>query len=69
MKENKQRMLENMKTLTLKEIEERVAQNSKQLSHTINSVTRKVKSQNLKQGRVRPKDPTEAKILEKFDRK
>jgi len=58
-----------MKTLTLKEIEERVAQNSKQLSHTIDTVTRKIESQNLKQRRVRPKHPTEARILEKFDRK
>lgn len=59
----------NMTTLTLKDIENRVIQNSNQLKQKINRVTAQIQNQNLYKGRLRPKDPTEAKILARFERK
>lgn len=57
-----------MNTLTLKEIENRVNQNSKQYQNVVNRITTQIQSQNLNRGRVRPKNPTEAKILARFKR-
>lgn len=59
----------NMATLTLKEIETRVIRNANQYQLVTNQVTSRIQSQTLNRGRVRPKDPTEAKILARFTRK
>ncbi|MDQ0162528.1 hypothetical protein [Aeribacillus alveayuensis] len=59
---------EGMNTLTLKEIEKRALQNRKKYEHVVNKVISKIENQNLNRGRVRPKDPTEAKILARFNR-
>ena len=58
-----------MITLPLKDIEKRVAQNSKQFNKKISQVTAQIQNKNLNRGRIRPKDPTEAKILNSFKRK
>lgn len=58
-----------MTTLTLKELESRVTQNSKQYKTTVDQVTSQIKKQDLKQGRVRPRNPIEARILSRFTRK
>lgn len=57
-----------MKVLTQKELEERVLQNSEKYKDTIERVTSEIQNQNLKKGRVRPKDSIEAKILEQFNK-
>ncbi|WP_339217001.1 hypothetical protein [Ornithinibacillus sp. FSL M8-0202] len=58
-----------MTTLTLSDLETRVRENKTKFQATVNRVTAKIKSQNLNQGRIRPKDPTESKILDRFNRK
>lgn len=58
-----------MTTLTLNQIETRAKSNSSRMQSNINSFENQLKQRNLKKGRVRPKDPTEAKILSFFKRK
>ncbi len=58
-----------MNTLTLKDLESRVLRNSNQYKKTVNRITTQIKRQNLNRGRIRPKNPTEAKILAKFKQK
>ncbi|WP_162985675.1 hypothetical protein [Virgibacillus halodenitrificans] len=57
-----------MKTLTLNDIESRVVKNSIQYNDTNKQIISQIKSKNLNQGRVRPKNSTEEKILAKFSR-
>ncbi|MFS0646836.1 hypothetical protein [Siminovitchia sp. 179-K 8D1 HS] len=59
----------DMTAITLKEIETRVARNTNRYQDVIRQVTLDIRRQNLKRGRVRPKDPTEAKILARFCKK
>jgi len=58
-----------MTTLKLKDIEKRVAKNSIGNRIGVIKATKKIQSQNLKRGRVRPKDPIETKILSRFYRR
>lgn len=55
-----------MVVLTQKDIERRVSNNSRKFKNTIGRVTSEIQSQNLRKGRVRPRDPVEAMILSKF---
>lgn len=57
-----------MKTMTLKEIEDRVMYNKKRYERQIEQGSQLIKSKELKRGRVRPRDPDEAEILRKFGR-
>ncbi|MFD2706794.1 hypothetical protein [Salibacterium lacus] len=58
-----------MTTLHLKDMESRVHKSSKENQDTINHVTAQIKNKNLRQGRVRPKDSAETRILNRFNRK
>ncbi|PWE74350.1 hypothetical protein B1R38_06080 [Bacillus cereus] len=58
-----------MSTLTLREIEGRVRNNSIIRENLIESFERKLKKRNLNKGRVRPKHPTESRILSLFLKK
>lgn len=58
-----------MTTLKLKDIEIRVSQNTKKYSRSIDKVTSEIKAKNLNRGRVRPRDPSESIILDRFTRK
>ncbi len=55
-----------MVVLTQKEIKNRVTRNSSRYKKTIEQITSDIRSQGLKKGRRRPKDPTEAFILNNF---
>ena len=55
-----------MVVLTQKEIKNQVARNSRKYKKTIEQITSDIRSQDLKKGRRRPKDPTEAFILNNF---
>lgn len=55
-----------MTVLSQKALEERIIQNSYKYKDIIERVTSEIQNQNLKKGRIRPKDPIEAKILDKF---
>lgn len=55
-----------MVVLTQKDIETRVLRNSNKFENTIKQVTSNIQNKNLRKGRVRPKDPVEALILNQF---
>lgn len=55
-----------MVVLTQKEIKNRVTRNSSRYKKTIEQIASGIRSQGLKKGRHRPKDPTEAFILNNF---
>ena len=58
---------ENLKTvLTQREIESRVHQNPIKYKDVIEQITSEIKSENLKKGRVRPKDSAEDRVLKQF---
>lgn len=57
-----------MKTITLKEIEDRVSHHTEKYGDEIEKGIYVIKSKELKKGRVRPKDPAETEILNKFKR-
>lgn len=54
--------------MSLKELKSKIAQNTIMNEELISSFESNLKKRNLKQGRVRPKDPTEEKILALFDK-
>lgn len=56
-------------TYTLEDIENRVKKNSAQYGKAIRQFENNLDQRNLKSGRWRPKDPTEAKILKRFNLK
>lgn len=58
-----------MTTLTLNQIEGRVKNNMKKNKSAIERFENSLRKSNLRKGRVRPKDPTEAKILSMFNKK
>lgn len=55
-----------MVVLTQKEIKNRVTRNSSRYKKTIEQISSDIRSQGLKKGRRRPKDPTESFILNNF---
>lgn len=55
-----------MKKVDLKEIENRARLNSKQNKDKVERFKRDLKGKGLKKGRMRPRDPTEQKILDSF---
>jgi len=57
-----------MVVLTQKEIKNRVTRNSRRYKKTIEQITSDIRSQDLKKGRRRPKDPTEEFILNNFNK-
>ncbi|MFP3846957.1 hypothetical protein SFC65_27250 [Priestia filamentosa] len=58
-----------MPTITLKEIERRVNSDGEKKDAIIRNFENKLGTRNRIQGRVRPKHPTEARILSSFKRK
>jgi len=57
-----------MVVLTQKEIKNRVTRNYRRYKKTIEQITSDIRSQDLKKGRRRPKDPTEEFILNNFNK-
>lgn len=55
-----------MKTITQKEIENRVSYNNDKYKKEIDTIVKQIKEKGLRKGRMRPKDPNEAKILKNF---
>lgn len=60
---------ENMNTLTLDEIENRVKKNSIAKDKAISEFEKVIQTRNLKKGRIRSKNPVEERILASFKRK
>jgi hypothetical protein len=60
---------EYMPTITLKQLEKRIQTNAKQSEEVVERVAMNIRSRNLTGGRVRPKHPTEEKILARFNQK
>lgn len=58
-----------MATISLKNLEKRIKNTKSRNADKIKAFESKLEKRNLRSGRVRPKDPTEAKILERFKRK
>ncbi|MCM3760734.1 hypothetical protein M3212_08025 [Alkalihalobacillus oceani] len=56
-------------TIRLKDLETRVKKNNKKYKKAISSFQEETKSKGMIAGRVRPKHPTEAKILSMFQKK
>lgn len=52
--------------LSQEDIKTRISRNSKKYKSTIERVVSDIKNQNLRKGRVRPKNPDEAQIINKF---
>lgn len=59
---------ERMMMVRLKDIESAAKRNSEIFSATANRIISDIQKKNLRKGRVRPKDPIEAKILARFKR-
>ncbi|CEE00760.1 MULTISPECIES: hypothetical protein [Bacillaceae] len=59
----------SMNTVKLRDIELRVEKNSRTYLETSNRVLSEIQKKNLRRGRVRPKDPTESKILARFSKR
>jgi len=57
-----------MKKIKLKDLEARVRKDSKKKDELIAQFKVEIAKRKLKKGRVRPKDPTEAKILSSFSK-
>lgn len=60
---------ENMIETTLKDIEENVKKNASQKEKIINDFKINIKKHGMKKSRVRPRNKTEQKILDSFERK
>jgi|GEM_PF-1809880 len=59
---------EKMMTVRLKDIERDAKRNSEIFSVTANRIIADIQKKNMRKGRVRPKDPIEARILARFKR-
>lgn len=59
----------DMTTITLNELEKRVKRNNRIYEAKIESFQKKTVDKRMKTGRVRPKHPTEARILSMFGKK
>lgn len=55
-----------MKTITTNEIKKRIERNKSKYEYVIKRVTEEIKSEGLQKGRIRPRDPIERKVLNKF---
>lgn len=55
-----------MKTIKLKDLEERVRKDSEKKDKLIAQFKIEIAKRNCKKRRIRPKDPTEAKMLSSF---
>lgn len=55
-----------MKTIKLKDLEERVRKDSEKKDKLIAQFKIEIAKRNFKKGRIRPKNPTEVKILSSF---
>ncbi|MGG6447674.1 hypothetical protein [Pseudobacillus badius] len=66
---NKNKDDENMITVNLRDIEKQVISNSSKFQKQIEAFEKRVDNSNWNKGRLRPKHPTETKILSKFKRK
>ncbi|MED1599769.1 hypothetical protein [Alkalihalophilus marmarensis] len=60
---------DKMTTMTLSQIESRVKNNNQKYKTAISNFQEKTRNSDLRKGRVRPKHPTEAKLLSMFSRK
>lgn len=58
-----------MKEISIKEIEIRVKRNSEANKDKVEKFENDSKEKGLKRGRVRPRDPTEQKILDSFEKR
>ncbi len=58
-----------MRTLSLKDIEKKAIKKDARKTTIMRQFSNQLKSSDLVQGRVRPKDPVEARILSSFNRK
>lgn len=56
-------------TMTLAELESSVRKSNSKYSNVLSKFEQKARAKNNKKGRVRPKHPTEAKILSMFSKK
>ncbi|WGG47666.1 hypothetical protein [Rossellomorea sp. DA94] len=65
----KKRGGDKMTTMTLAELETSVRSNNRKYRDVLTKFEKKAKSKNTVKGRVRPKHPTEAKILSMFSKK
>ncbi|HLQ72635.1 MAG TPA: hypothetical protein VK125_00255 [Bacillota bacterium] len=55
-----------MQTLTLKDIQKRVLKNTRKNEKATKKIIYNIRKKNLNKGRMRPKHPTEARILARF---
>ena len=60
---------DKMTTVTLKDLEKKVLKNNELYKDTVARFSKETEKSNMKKGRVRPKDPTEAKILSMFNKR
>lgn len=60
---------DNMEVIQLSDLQERIKANNKKYAHVIEKYKEELSKRNLKQGRVRPRDPVEQRILDSFDKK
>ncbi|HLQ96315.1 MAG TPA: hypothetical protein VK108_08010 [Pseudogracilibacillus sp.] len=58
-----------MITVNQEDIEKRIQKKSEEKAETIRKFKKDLSKRNLKKGRVRPKNPTEKQILNRFSEK
>lgn len=60
---------DEMPTLIKNDLKNRISKNKAIYNRSIERVKSNIRNKNLKQGRVRPRDPDEEEILSRFERK
>jgi len=60
---------DEMVSIALSELEQNVTLSNKQRKDKLEMLLQQMENTDLKKGRIRPKDPTEAKLLDMFKRK
>ncbi|NLJ18297.1 hypothetical protein [Globicatella sulfidifaciens] len=55
-----------MKTITTNEIKKRIERNKSKYEYVIKRVTEEIENEGLQKGRIRPRDPIEREVLNKF---
>lgn len=68
-KRNKNKGDDNMITVNLRDIEKQVISNSSKFQKQIEAFEKRADNSDWNKGRMRPKHPTEAKILNNFKQK
>ncbi|GAA0442123.1 hypothetical protein GCM10008983_19010 [Lentibacillus halophilus] len=58
-----------MPTLIKNDLNKRIFKNTAQYNESIRRVRSNIRSKNLNRGRMRPRDPDEAEVLSRFERK